>query len=66
VLLRRNSGVARRELTRAVESIEKHTRAAAMLSEPRYGWIVSPASSIATNLARRRARVSGFLASWSR
>jgi CubicO group peptidase (beta-lactamase class C family) len=30
------------------------------------GWIVSPASSIATNLCSRRARVSGFFASWSR
>jgi hypothetical protein len=36
------------------------------LAAPDYRWIVSPASSIATNFAKRRARVSGFLASWSR
>ena len=30
------------------------------------GWIVSPRSSMATNVSSRRARVSGFLASWSR
>ncbi len=31
-----------------------------------YWWIASPASSIATNFARRLARVSGFLASCRR
>jgi hypothetical protein len=31
-----------------------------------YPWIASPASSIATNFASRRARVSGFFASWRR
>jgi len=36
------------------------------MSSPGYGYSFRPSASIATNLAMRLARVSGFFASWSR
>jgi len=36
------------------------------MSSPGYGYSFRPFASIATNLAMRLARVSGYFASWSR
>jgi hypothetical protein len=42
------------------------TRAEASTDAERYSWMRRPSASMATNVAIRRARVSGRRASWTR